>query len=431
MQQFKAQKRSLDELLPVLEKYNVRIAVENSWSDTFEFIQILMAEYLEKYMGITYDPGHGNIKEAGGLDHVEPLKHRLQALHLNANDTSGDLHQPPLMGTVDWDRLARIIASSSYTDRPSSFELSMYNTPYFKPELPKNQNLESIREFLADACSRCVKVRKMVESYPLKEGAKNMKIAAQMYSVRDFASRHGYGSALEELAKIGFRSVEHACSFEEFDGKPQELRKFMDSLGIGMVGTHLGTDELFDAEKRKKTVELYTILGAKYLINPWEEKFFDRASQPEYIEKMQEAAADLKQYDMKCGFHNHVNEFLINPATGKTYWATFADATGADVILEQDCGWSTYASQNAAALIRKYPGRSALLHFKPAVMPSQSGSKTAIIGQDSVPWQEIISAGKEAGGTECLVIEQEWYLPGKTDMETIAMSFDGLAKLMK
>ncbi len=256
-----------------------------------------------------------------------------------------------------------------------------------------------------------------------------MKVAAQMYSVRGFIGEKGYGAALKELAAIGFKSVEHACGFGEFDGKPQELRKFMDDLGIEMMGTHLGTEELFDAEKRKKTVELYSILGAKYLINPWADAFFDFDTQPEYIAKMIEAAEDLKKYGMKTGFHNHMNEFLINPKTGKTYWDTFAEATPAEVLLEQDCGWSTVSSQDAAALIRKYPGRSEVLHFKPAVRTAHP-DKISIIGSDSVPWTEILKAAQEAGGTEYVVIEQEWYLPGKTDMESIAQSFAGLAKLI-
>ena len=132
LERFEALKRSLDELMPVLEKYSVRIAVENLRSDTFQLIGEVMKLYPEKYLGITYDSGHGNIAEGKGMDRLEPHKDRIQALHLNDNDGSGDQHQPPFYGTVDWSRMARILAESSYTGRPLSFELSMRYTPFYE-----------------------------------------------------------------------------------------------------------------------------------------------------------------------------------------------------------------------------------------------------------------------------------------------------------
>ena len=163
--QFEAVKRSLDDLMPVLEKYAVRIAAENMPSDTFELLGKLMADYPEKYLGITYDSGHGNIAEGKGMDRLEPLKDRLQALHLNDNDGSGDQHQPPFYGTVDWDRMTRLVASSSYKGRPVSFELVMRNTPIYEKELELNQKPETIRAYLQDTHKRCEKVAKLFEQY--------------------------------------------------------------------------------------------------------------------------------------------------------------------------------------------------------------------------------------------------------------------------
>ena len=161
--QFEALRRSLDELVPVLEKYTVRIAVENLFSDTFELIGCVMKEYPEKYLGITYDSGHGNIAEGKGMDRLEPYKNRVQALHLNDNDSSGDQHQPPFYGTVDWQRMVKILAESSYKGRPLSFELGMRNTPFFEKDLELKQKPENIRAFLADAYDRCSRVVRMYE----------------------------------------------------------------------------------------------------------------------------------------------------------------------------------------------------------------------------------------------------------------------------
>ncbi len=158
-------KRSLDELVPALEKYDARIAVENLRNDSFEVIAEIMAAYPAERIGITLDTGHANIGECRGLDRMEKLKDRLQALHLNDNDTSGDQHQPPFYGTVDWKRVAKLVATSSYTGRPASFELAMRNTPFFVADAPPAEQPEkNIRAFLADAYDRCRKVSEMIDA---------------------------------------------------------------------------------------------------------------------------------------------------------------------------------------------------------------------------------------------------------------------------
>lgn len=169
---FEALKRSLDELLPLLEKYDVRIAVENTKWDTFELIGEVMKNYPEKYFGITYDSGHGNIGDGQGLNHLEVLKNRLQALHLNDNDGGKiDCHQPPFYGTVDWVHVVKLLAGSSYKGRPLSFELSMRYTPFYEEELERNQRPERIRAFLSDAYERC---RKVVEMFELERARKEV-----------------------------------------------------------------------------------------------------------------------------------------------------------------------------------------------------------------------------------------------------------------
>lgn len=156
-----ALKRTLDELLPYLEKYHTKIAVENTRNDTFEVIADLMNTYSPEHLGITLDTGHANIDEAKGLDLMENHLDRLEALHLNDNDRSGDLHQPPFYGTLDWERIAGMVAKSSYpaTGRPLSFELAMRNTPFMVKDVEATaQPEDKISAYLADAYDRCVKV---------------------------------------------------------------------------------------------------------------------------------------------------------------------------------------------------------------------------------------------------------------------------------
>ena len=155
-------RKSIDELLPDLEKLNVRLAIENTGNDTFEHIGALMKAYPRNLLGITYDSGHGNADSCKGLENLEREKDRLMALHLNDNSREGDPHQPPFMGNVDWEKVVSIIAASPY-DRPLSFELSMRYTPFFKEENGPEQKEEDIRLFLRDTFARCGKVQLLYE----------------------------------------------------------------------------------------------------------------------------------------------------------------------------------------------------------------------------------------------------------------------------
>jgi sugar phosphate isomerase/epimerase len=158
--------RSLEELFPYCEKYNCPIAVENHASDTFEAINRLMKKYDTKWLGITYDSGHGNIREGRGLELLEPVKDRLMALHLNDNDHSGDLHQPAFYGNVDWQKVAELLDASGYQREMLSFELSMRYTPFMNQELHiVDQTLEAQQAFLKDAYERGCKVARMTRRF--------------------------------------------------------------------------------------------------------------------------------------------------------------------------------------------------------------------------------------------------------------------------
>jgi len=112
-------RRSLDELQPLAAKAGVRIAIENMANDAFGTLRALFALYAPDYLGLCYDSGHGNVG-GKGLDHLDTVKDRLIAVHLHDNDGSGDRHDILFNGTVDWPRLAQILARSSYSKCVSS-----------------------------------------------------------------------------------------------------------------------------------------------------------------------------------------------------------------------------------------------------------------------------------------------------------------------
>lgn len=120
---------SLDVLGLHSQATGVRIAFENggtpaSWTP----IARILGEYGPDFVGLCYDSGHGNIS-GDGLDQLARHADRLIAIHLHDNEGASDQHAMPFTGTVDWDRLARLIASSGY-DKWVNLELSQARSGY-------------------------------------------------------------------------------------------------------------------------------------------------------------------------------------------------------------------------------------------------------------------------------------------------------------
>ena len=120
--------RSLDALVPFARARGVRIGLENMGHDDFLRLRQLFSLYGPEFLGLCYDAGHGNL-DGQGLMHLEHLKGRLISVHLHDNDGSGDQHKPVFSGTIDWDRLARVIATSAYK-KCVSMEVSIQSSGF-------------------------------------------------------------------------------------------------------------------------------------------------------------------------------------------------------------------------------------------------------------------------------------------------------------
>jgi sugar phosphate isomerase/epimerase len=119
-------RRSLDELEGVCRDAGIRIAVENIPFEDFKGIGELMRDYSPDYLGLCYDSGHGNMG-GKGLGHLAKFAKRLLAIHLHDNNGYDDQHKPLFSGTIDWQRLAKVISASSY-DGPLTLEVGFWNS---------------------------------------------------------------------------------------------------------------------------------------------------------------------------------------------------------------------------------------------------------------------------------------------------------------
>lgn len=250
-------------------------------------------------------------------------------------------------------------------------------------------------------------------------------IAVQLYSVREDC-RQDFDAALGQVAAMGFAGVEFA-GYYHYEDRPAELRKRLDGLNLKAAGTHVRTSA-FAADAISRTIDFHQAIGCRLLIVPSDAAFTDPEKSRALADVFNRTAERLKPLGMACGFHNHKAEFGSDG--GKTWWDLFAERTSADVILQQDCGWTTMAGLDPAALIRKHPGRTKSTHFKPVVLPQHAQTRKALLGEDSVDWAAVYAACVAVGGTEWIVVEQEEYPDGRSPMDCTRQSLAGLRKIV-
>ncbi len=107
-------RKSLDTLEPFARTRNVRIAIENLVPARTDLFRDLFAQYSPDFLAFCYDSGHHNISSENPSS-LELFKDRLGAVHLHDNDGSDDQHNLIFTGSINWDRIAALMADSAYS----------------------------------------------------------------------------------------------------------------------------------------------------------------------------------------------------------------------------------------------------------------------------------------------------------------------------
>jgi sugar phosphate isomerase/epimerase len=166
--------KSLDELEGYSKNAGVTIAIENlpcaPASYTEECFDRLFERYDSDYIGLCFDSGHATLSCRDNYYYfLEKYNSRLAVLHLQ--DTDGlpeelagndlgtllhDRHWIPFSGVNDWDRIARLVASSK-VDLPADFEVVF-----------SGKDREDEFNILVDCRKKAEKFNEMVLSYRQK-----------------------------------------------------------------------------------------------------------------------------------------------------------------------------------------------------------------------------------------------------------------------
>ncbi|MFC3031651.1 sugar phosphate isomerase/epimerase family protein [Pseudoalteromonas fenneropenaei] len=250
------------------------------------------------------------------------------------------------------------------------------------------------------------------------------EVSIQLWSVKDDL-KADFAGTLNALAKMGFQGVEFAGEFGPYKDNPHGLKSLLDKLGLKASGAHVGFDTLAP-DKLAATLLFYKTLGIQFVIVPWDERAWHPTGVMALTKQLSELAPQLQKYGMQLGFHNHDKEFA--PFQNATYWDYIASNTPSAVLLQLDMGWVLFASQDPLTYINRYPHRTPTTHLK--IRTVEGVIASPILGENHLPWHHYIQAVVNQGGAQWLVLEQEEYPTGLTQLQSVARSKQNLDTIL-
>jgi len=271
---------------------------------------------------------------------------------------------------------------------------------------------------------------------------KGLKIALQLYSVRDYIEKD-FRLTLEKVKAMGYQCVEFAGLYGH---KPAELREMLTAIGLEPISAHVAIPELL--ADPVGVISAYKEIGCPFISIPW----LDEPNRPgnEGWEKTKANIASIAEECKKHGitllYHNHEFEFVKDKDTGEyALDQLFREIPALETQI--DTCWVRVAGEDPAAYVRKYKGRAPIVHLKDYILEgekpehlyeligvdseeSSGGSKFELrpLGYGEQDILSLIDASVYAGA-KWVVVEQDAPSLGKTSLECAQMSIDTLRKI--
>lgn len=248
----------------------------------------------------------------------------------------------------------------------------------------------------------------------------NMKIAAQLYTVREFTKTPSdIEESFKRIKSIGYDAIQVSAIGPI---EHQHLKDIADSAKLTICATHIGFDrlknDLDDVIKQHKIWECkYVGLGAM----PAEyRKSFE--GYVEFSKVASEYAKMLAESGLRFIYHNHNFEFV-----------KFNGKTGMDILLEKtdpetfdfeiDTYWIQAGGANPVDWIKKVQGRMKVVHFKDMGAEIDFKPVMAEVGEGNMNWKAIIDACHDIGVEWCAV-EQD--ICKRDPFDSLAISLKNL-----
>lgn len=267
-----------------------------------------------------------------------------------------------------------------------------------------------------------------------------LPIAVQVYSVRNDAKADLRGT-LEKIKKMGYDGVEFAGLYKI---APADIAQMCKELELVPISAHVPYTEMMGAPKA--VLAQYAEIGCKFVAIPSLGSIYRPGGKgwEETVENIKMLGKVAKSYGIQLLYHNHDFEFA--KLNGKYALDEMYDTIPADLLqTELDVCWVNIGGEDPAAYVRKYTGRSPLVHLKD-FFGTKSENMYELIGVQSTAVQRptdfelrpvgsgvqdvpsILKASEDAGAS-WIVVEQDDPSMGLTPMECIEKSINYLKSI--
>ncbi len=238
-------------------------------------------------------------------------------------------------------------------------------------------------------------------------------LGVQLYSVRGAMRGGDVAGTLARVRALGFREVELAGTYGL---SAAAFRAMLDRAGLRATSMHVGYERLRDS--LPAVVAEAHALGVPNVGVAW----IPHPGGAFTVAEARAAAADfdrwgraLRAEGLTFFYHTHGYEFQPGPDGVVPFDVLMRETDPAAVHYEMDVFWAALPGQDPVALLRRYPGRWALMHLKdmrPGLVRNvQTGganpdSAEVPVGTGQIDYRGVLRAAR-AAGVERYYIEDE------------------------
>ncbi|TLS52596.1 sugar phosphate isomerase/epimerase [Paenibacillus antri] len=251
-----------------------------------------------------------------------------------------------------------------------------------------------------------------------------MKLAAQLYTVRDFLKTpEDIAESLRKIKAIGYNAVQ-ASGVGPIDDA--SFRRLADEAGVTICATHVGFDAL--KNRPEDVIAQHKLWDCKYvgLGGLPVENRADRAGYASFAETATEIGRRMNEAGLKFIYHNHDFEFA--KYEGKTGMDILFEESDPNVVdFELDVYWVQAGGGDPVEWIRKAEGRMKVVHFKDMIVTPSREQRFAEVGEGNMNFKGILQACLDIGVEWAAVEQDNCY--GRDPFESLAISFRNLREL--
>lgn len=248
-----------------------------------------------------------------------------------------------------------------------------------------------------------------------------LPIALQLYSIREDAAKDFKGT-MQEVKKMGYDGVELAGLY---DHTSEEIRDILNEIGLTAVSAHVAYLEFMT--DIAAAVQRYKTIGCKYVVIPFltQEYRYGTDQFREVMANIPKIGEECHKAGLKLLYHNHDFEFIKMEDGRYVLDYMFEELPQEILETEIDSCWVKFVGIDPVEYIKRYEGRSPIVHLKDFVQNPEFAFRPVGYGIQDFPaiLEEALTAK-----TEWVVVEQDHH-PERSAIEDAKMSIDYLKAL--